>query len=162
MNYHVVFDEVAQGYRESWFPLLLLGAGIWLLGLRAVIRRGDPEGAAKLFPAWIVPFAILLGGGGSLAIFLQTYPPHAALRDALRAGTYQSVEGRVSWVQSGDPGGFGVVTRGGQEYAFHYSDHQWTPGYRALQPPIAVGSPVRVAEVDGHIARLEVADAPRP
>lgn len=157
--YRVIFDEAARGYREWWFPVALLLAAAWLIFLRALLRRlNSPSSpAAKLLPRWTTPFALLIGLGGSLLTFTMTYRPHARLRDALRTDDYRSVEGKVSWVQPGDPGGFGVVTSEGATREYHYASHQWTPGYRDVSPEFRVGQLVRVADVDGHVARLEVA-----
>jgi len=156
LTYSVVFDEALRGYREWWFSLCLFAAGLWIVFIRSALRRFSRATADRILPSWTLPFALLLGVGGGGLMFLVTYRPHARLRDALRSGEFRTVEGIVTSVQPGDPGGFIITTVDGRSHEFHYSEHQWTPGYRDANPPFQVGQRARVAEVDGAIARLEV------
>lgn len=156
LTYSVVFDEALRGYREWWFPLGLFVAGLWIVFLRSALRHFSRATADRILPSWTLPFALLVGVGGSGLMFLTTYRPHARLRDALRSGDFRTVEGLLTRVQRGDPGGFVITSADGLTHEFHYSEHQWTPGYRDANPPFQVGQRARVAEVDGTIARLEV------
>jgi hypothetical protein len=156
-TYQLVFDEAARGYREWWFPLGLFLAGLWIVFLRSALRYFDKATADRYFPRWTIPFALLLGFGGSGLMVLETYQPHARLRDALRDGTFQTVEGRVTSVESGDPGAFVITSSDGLTHEYHYSEHHWTPGYRDANPIFRVGQRARVAEVGGLVARLEIA-----
>ena len=160
-SYQVVFDEAARGYREWWFPLALVFAGLWLVFMRSAFRYFDKTKADHILPRWTVPFGLLLGFGGSALVLFQTYRPHARLRDALRAGTFQVVEGRLTSVQPGDPGSFVITSPDGSTHEYHYSEHKWTPGYRDAHPTFRVGQRARIADVGGSVARLEVADESR-
>ena len=156
VTYSVVYDEALRGYREWWFLLGLIAAALWILFIRSALRHFNRATADRLLPSWTVPFVLLIGIGGSALVFLTTYRPHARLRDALRSGNFRTVEGVVTTVQPGDPGAFVVATADGLTHEFHYSEHRWTPGYRDVNPAFRVGQRVRVAEVHGAIARLEV------
>ena len=160
-GYHVVFDEAASGYREWWFPLCLFLAGLWIIVLRSALRYFNKSSADRFLSPWTVPFALLVGVGGSGFMLLQTYQPHTRLRDALRRESFQTVEGLITSVQSGDPGGLVITSADGVAHAYHYSEHRWTPGYRDANPTFRVGQRARVAEVAGFVARLEVSNESR-
>jgi len=156
VTYNVIFDEAVRGYREWLFPLGLFAAGLWIVFIQWALRRFNRETADRILPLWTRYFALLIGVGGSGFFLLMTYPPHARLRDALRSGKVRTIEGILTSVQPGDPGGFVITSTDGLTHDFHYSDHQLTPGYRDAHPPFRVGQRARVAELDGAVARLEV------
>lgn len=158
MTYNVVFDEALRGYREWWFPAALFAAGLWLVFIRSALRHFDRATADRILPSWTAPFALLVAVGGGGFVLATTYRPHVRLRDALRSGEFRSIEGLVTSVQPGDPGGFIITSEDGRTHEFHYSEHRWTPGYRDAHPPFHVGQRARVAEIDGAIARLEVSN----
>jgi hypothetical protein len=84
------------------------------------------------------------------------------LRDALETGDFTAVEGHVREFQRGDRGGhkeerFTVVSNG-RRYTYAYTSSNWEPGFRQSHGPIREGFFVRIADVDGHIARLEIAN----
>ena len=156
VTYKHVFDEALRGYRDWWFPLGLLVAGLWIVFLRSAFRHFNRETADRILPSWTLLFALVVGVGASGLMFVMTYRPHVRLRDALQSGHTRTVEGLLTSVQSDDPGGFTITSADGLPHEVHYSEHQWTPGYRDAHPPFHLGQRARVAEVDGVIARLEV------
>jgi hypothetical protein len=83
------------------------------------------------------------------------------LHDALTQRTYTTVEGTVSNFVAGQPDGHPMerFTVGGHE--FMYSPYTATGFNRVstLGGPMREGLRVRIAEVQGNIARLEIADA---
>jgi hypothetical protein len=157
--YQVVFDEAVVGYREWYFPAGLVLSALWLVLMDAAVRHFNRRAPApsELFPRWVVPVSLAGAISGSAIFIPRTYPPHATMRDALRIGDFHSVEGTVREVKDGDPGMLRIASGDGRQYEFHYSEHRITPGYRPRHSLVRVGARVRVAEVDGHIARLEVA-----
>jgi hypothetical protein len=79
-------------------------------------------------------------------------------------GHYEAIEGTVEAFTPGDPGDHQeetwTVTVDGVPHTYSYSPSRLTPGFRLTAGnggPIHAGLQVRLAEVAGHIARLEVA-----
>jgi hypothetical protein len=73
----------------------------------------------------------------------------------LRSGAYEIVEGVAKNVRVGDPGGFTLITPQGIR-SYKYSEHAETPGFHGLSLPFEEGDTVRVFDVDGNIAQMEV------
>jgi hypothetical protein len=157
LNYHVLFDEGTRGYREWWFPAMLVCAGAWLVFFRVALVRIDRAVADQIAPQLTPLFAVVLSVGGAGFIFTATYPAHAQIRDALRAGSSQIVEGRVTEVRRGDPGLLQVISQDHRTHEYRYSERRWPPGFGDPYAVIPVGAYVRTAEVNGSIGRLEVA-----
>lgn len=115
--------------------------------------------------------ATLLGGGGFVLLVLlaagsvaNEYLGARRLRSRLASGKYERVEGQVTHFVRGDRGGhrdesWTVVSRG-KEYRYRYSHSKGGPGFRASAGPVRGGARVRIADVDGHIARLEIEAPP--
>jgi hypothetical protein len=160
VHYRLVYDAAAAGYTDWWFP----AAGMaMLLVVTALLyrhrRRREPaRGAWMLY--FGVPFLtlwVVVAGVG-------TYHQYARLRDALRSGQFTMVEGVVRGFQPSDPGDhqeerWEVESRG-VIYRYHYVPSNLSPGFRQTRihgGPIRDGLRVRIADVDGYIARLEVA-----
>ena len=81
---------------------------------------------------------------------------------AIRSGRFTLVEGVVANLQpsNGHVEESWEVESKRQVHRFHYLDDNITPGFRNTEyngGPIRAGLHVRIAEVDGHIARLEIA-----
>jgi hypothetical protein len=83
------------------------------------------------------------------------------LVDAVAAGHYELVEGRVEDFVPGDPGGHHdeqwTVASGGRWYSYSYRRSYYEPGFRDGPGLIRAGQRVRLMDVDGQIARLEIA-----
>jgi hypothetical protein len=152
--FRTVFDVRATGFQPEWWPLY----GLVFVGLGLVLLRLGPRPwsrflgglAATLAVVWVVaPFAI-------------HFSEYRRLRNALDTGRYILVEGTVEDFVAGrrdshPPERFRVA---GREYV--YSPAIVTSGFRRLQVdggPIRPGLRVRIYDVDGAIARLEIQDA---
>jgi hypothetical protein len=92
------------------------------------------------------------------------YAQHARLRAALRGGGYTTVEGVVhDFVAPGDerlPRRQLLVESGPEAHWYPYALSRLSPGYRRPSPRgggLRDGARVRIADVGGVIARLEVA-----
>ncbi|HEX8394197.1 MAG TPA: hypothetical protein VF665_17775 [Longimicrobium sp.] len=135
------------------------------LALLVVGRRGMRSGAraGRMSPE----LATGLGGAGFLFGALLTagsiafeYVGARRLRERLASGDYELVAGRVQNFMPGDRGGhrdesFTVVS-GGRTYRYRYRHSDWTPGFHQSAGPVHAGAYVRIADVDGQIARLEI------
>ena len=144
------------GWRLALVGLAVGAAGLALLrsARHARGRWGAASGAAGWTLAIFGCFGALVVGGG---VFAQ----HARLRAALRAGTYSVVEGTVydrpaspaepSWVVEED---------GGRAHWYRYDDSAFGVGYRRRGPGdggLHDGARVRLSDVGGRIARVDVA-----
>ena len=144
-----------------WFPAwpaaaagLVAGAlGALLLWLGA--RRGGRRGVAIARTGTVLA---ILGPGWALVIGAGLYGEHARLRAALRAGMFTQFEGLVHDRPSAD-GSAWLVESGRAAHWYRYARFGLgAPGYRRAGPGtggLRDGDSVRVADVDGKIARLE-------
>ena len=154
MTYRVVFDVAEHGYRTWWFALpgvlLIVIAGVLLAIARTKLsdrdRRAAPVAAVVLIfagLAWVIPN------------FEDTHSEYLELTDGLRSKHFDSVEGRVTDFVPAGPGG-------------NPSEHWSVRGHRyevnrsrvtsAFNTPgmVRSGDSVRIADIGGAIARLEV------
>jgi hypothetical protein len=156
VSYQLVFDVSRQGPQYWWLlgiPLVMVTVGVsafrnrWYTGNRAFIAL------------W-TGFAGLIGIVFALTIATQYF----GLRSALASGQYKVVEGFVSNfspASSGDhkPERFTVETPDSRvEYVYSWA--VVTQGFNDTHPhggPIRDGLRVRIADVNGAIARLEIA-----
>lgn len=147
-----------NGYR-TW------SAGAGGLGLTVAVaagatifmkyRNAEPR-LSLLFRNVLVAFGVALSG----VTFFGTYSEYANLRDALRQGRYRTVEGIVTDFQPGDYGGHRHETFKVGDARYSYLWPEITSAYNTPLPRggfIREGLRVRIADVDGRIARLEVA-----
>ena len=167
MQYELVFDAAEAGYRHGWLlciPLVLAIAGTGLL----VLQRTCPEVYYNLpwspnnvlfkqvFPWVYTSFAMMAG----ISVLTSTYGEYRRLRDALHSGRYEVVEGTVTGFVPMPWAGHAMESFcvGGRRY--EYSDYEVSAGFnqtRSHGGPLDNGVRVRIADVDGVIARLEIA-----
>ena len=142
-----------------------LGIATFFAG-RAWLRSVRAEAAVDLVHSALPP-GILMFMGVFMVAFLLVIPlgEYAIVSVRLRTGHYTEVEGVIEDFIAGDPGGHGAeswtVEVSGRR--FHYSYSQAVGlgvGYDHPTPPdgpLHNGAHVKVADIGGHIARLEVA-----
>lgn len=161
VHYQIVYDAATAGYTDWWFP----ASGIAIFAVSAFFVwmnkrvNGGPLRQGVFYAA--CGFAVLWTAGA----FAVTYNGYASLRDALRTGRYRVITGVVSNFQPSDAEGHRMerwnVESGGTIYHYEYSPFVLSPGFRMTARdggPIGMGVEVRIADVDGNIARLEVAE----
>jgi hypothetical protein len=159
-QYRVVFDVHHPGASVWASPVLFFLAASWIGMLVGAIRHWSPEHPLlrrppMSFPALVFP---LVGAAAGAALFVTLRRPYVPLREALDRGDCTVVSGVVRELRLGDPGGFTIVGGGGRR-TYDYSAHLETPGFHEAHPGFLVeGVSVRIADVGGHIARLEVAE----
>jgi hypothetical protein len=159
MRYDTVFDVARDGFTEWKFPafgLIFVVVGVGMLVNQH--RHPDPRRGRwkRTFPVFYTTFAVLW----TLVAFMGTYSDYARLRDALRAGNYVVAEGVVTNFKPAPREGHAdeEFDVDGHHYAF--SDYVVIAGYhrsRSHGGAIREGLRVRIADVAGKIARLEVA-----
>jgi hypothetical protein len=85
-----------------------------------------------------------------------------SLKKALDEGAYTRVEGVVEGFIPGDRAGHldesWRVRSGGEVYTYSYRSSVRVPGFHRSAGPIRGGLQVRIADVNGYIARLEIAE----
>jgi hypothetical protein len=155
-TYHVVYDAVAARFPGWW--VAAVGVPAAALGV-ALLRRPARSRRVELLGLLLAIF----GGTWAVVTGVGLYAQHARLRAALRSGAYTPVEGVV---YDGDEGATGRpaagswrVDDGRTAHWYRYSGSPFTAGYRRPRAGGAVtgGARVRIADVGGRIARLEVA-----
>ena len=160
LAYRVVYDA-----RESVFPawpVAVIGLLVAILGARLLWYAGRWASGARLarvagtvLATMGLAWALVVGGG----LFWQ----HRQLRVALQSGGYLTVQGEVY----DEPPGVGadaddaswVVVSGPVAHWYRYTSSRLGTGYRREGPGaggLRTGSRVRIADVGGRIARLEV------
>ncbi|MFL5560996.1 MAG: hypothetical protein ACJ79K_05935 [Gemmatimonadaceae bacterium] len=162
--YYVVFN-VLDGYPHWTAEIVFTAFSLALVLLLVANLRGW-----FTMPRPVRSGAILV----LLAMALVLLPSHvfahrdfAAMRDAVRAGKFTLVEGRVDdfhapWrlnQQRTIPEKFTVYSHK-QTFRYRYLESELAPGFNTPSDrggPIRSGLRVRIADVDGRIARLEIA-----
>ena len=152
--------EVLYDAARVWFPAwpaaaagLAAGAvgAALLLGARRAGRRG-----ANM--ARVGTVLAILGPGWALVIGAGLYGEHARLKSALRDGTFTQYDGLVHDRPSAD-GSAWLVESGHAAHWYRYGHAGLgAPGYLRSGPGsggLRDGDSVRVADIDGKIARLE-------
>src|SRR3954467_2134519 len=98
MNYTLVFDVLESGpinWSGAAIGLLFVGAGVFLVWNRRRLPTMFPGGmgpkTASVFAHMVLVFSLLWTAG----LLVTTYGDYSTLRDALRRGDAQVVEGRV-------------------------------------------------------------------
>jgi hypothetical protein len=161
--WRVVYDA-----SSLWFPAWSVAAWGLVAGaiggalLRGARRLGRAETVAR-WTRWAGTTLAIFGPAWTVVMGVGLYGEHARLRDALRSGDYTTVVGfvhdRPSISDGSDPAW--VVESGPTAHWYRYGIRWWGPGYRRLGPGDAGlrdGAEVRIADVDGRIARIEVRD----
>jgi hypothetical protein len=159
-EYRLIFDVVQVGYRHWWFPTF--GLLFVLLGFVFAKAHGFPGFRGRPFrfaPYYMITFASCWVA----LVFVSTYSDYCRLRRAMERHNYVLVEGPVTayWetpVKGKAAERFVVAGR-----RFEYSDDHVIAGYNNTASrggAIRDGLCVRIFDVGGEIARLEVARAP--
>lgn len=175
--YQVIYDVREESDPTTLLialALVAIGVALWGTGRlnerlwigASATRAGEIPGAqpsplhrAGRMRRWgrsLTLVALLLGGSWTWMDHSQT----KRMRDALETGDYTVVEGHVREFERGDRGGhqeerFTIVSDG-RRYTYEYTSSRRQPGFHESHGPVREGLFVRIADVDGYIARLEI------
>lgn len=159
-GYELVYDAARlpfPGWPVAVIGLAVAAAGV---GFGAYLRRC---GVASQSMRTIATSAVIFGASWALFVGGGLYAQHSQLRSALREGSFVPVEGLVHDRPSGAAtdanGASWVVESGETAHWYRYDRSLLSVGYRRAAPAtggIRDGSRVRVADIGGRIARLEV------
>lgn len=159
MNFELVFDADEAGYRQWWFPafgLIFVAIG---LGIVIYHRRNPSPGRSRwsrVFPYLFAGFAVFWVS----VSFVGTFSEYWELRQALRSGQFKVVEGKVVDFVPMPAQGHAMEKFTVNGHRYEFSDYVVTAGFNNTQShggPIREGLIVRIADVRGKIARLEIA-----
>jgi len=155
LSFQVVFDVTRQVPQYWW--LLIIPIVMIVIGLG--VFRKKPTSAHRVFIVFFLGFAIFLAVLQSILIGRE----YAGLRSALARGDFDRVEGVVTGYEAAEfagknPERFTVITPADiRQYAYSRSvvsqGFNGGPSYKGV---LRDGMRVRIADVDGKIARLEV------
>jgi hypothetical protein len=159
-GYRVIYDA-AQLPFPAW-PVAAIGLVVAFagVGLGAYFRRRGVRSSAA---SMVVTSAVIFGVSWSLLVGGGLYAQHGQLRSALRDGSFVRVEGVVFDSPPGAArdvnGRSWVVESGATAHWYRYDRSALAVGYRRSAPGtggLRDGSRVRIADIGGRIARLEV------
>lgn len=150
MNFETVFDVTRDGFRAWW--AFAPFAGVGAIGLvvsmtrhRALRRTGRVIGAVGVLLAIFVEFA--------------TYSDYRGLKLALMQERFTTVEGTVGDFVPGGADGHPPESFCVSSHCYSYSPAMISAGFNRVSGrggPVRSGQTVRIADVGGRIARLEI------
>ncbi|MDQ6770209.1 MAG: hypothetical protein M3Z54_09500 [Gemmatimonadota bacterium] len=161
-SYVVIYDAITAGFHTWWLALLgLIGVAAGFAAARYPDRvpagmRFPSQLATRLFGVFFLTCAL----SWTIFAYVSLYDQYAQLRQALQAGTYETVEGTVEDFVPGDPDGHAPERFTVSRHHYEYSPSRVTSGFNKISThggPMHAGLRVRIADVGGEIARLEIA-----
>jgi len=159
MEYRVVFDVTEAGYRYWWGPLI--GTAIAVIGvLRILLRRRHPGSRTSGWRRYEPEFMLVFGAFAATSMFLVTYTQYRELVAALERREYVVVEGVVHDFVPGPLSEHPMESFEVAGHRYKYSNAMVQEGFNNTQShggPMREGLRVRIADVGGRIARLEIA-----
>lgn len=158
--YDVVYDATRVRFPAISVALIGLVVAAAGVGLGAYCRR---RRIASTFASTAVTSAIIFGVSWTLLVGGGLYAQHGQLRRALEQGSFVRVEGLMYDSPPGAAkdakGPSWVVESGNTAHWYRYDRSPLTVGYRRAAPDtdgIPDGSRVRIADIGGRIAKIEV------
>ena len=152
--YQTVFDTARQGFhtwKASALGLPFMAGGVYMAWL---VRRFSAQPAQRRVGTLVAVAVILLGMGISVTVFVGLRAEYRELCSALESGRYEVVEGIVSDFTAKGPGSHPPESWsvGGHRYTFYSAITSGFDQSGQVHP----GGRVRIADVRGRIARLEM------
>jgi hypothetical protein len=157
IRYTTFFDVTNTTYGNWWFGLVglvFVGVGILMIRNPGLFRQSPAF--VRGFGWFFVVFASLWTIGASMG----PYQEYQGLRRAVRDHTYLVVEGIVTDFVPGRSDGHPPESFNVAGHRYSYSPYVVTSGFNQITArggPIRPGLRVRIADVHGVMARLEVA-----
>jgi hypothetical protein len=159
-DYQVIYD--AARIRFPAWPVASIGllVAAFGVGLGAYFRR---RAVTSPVARMVVTSAIIFGVSWALLVGGGLYAQHGQLRSALEEGSVVHVEGVVydspPGVDRDNDGRSWVVESGPAAHWYRYDSSPLAVGYRRTAPGtggLRDGARVRIADIGGRIARIEV------
>jgi hypothetical protein len=159
-DYRTVFDVAVNGY-QTWRAAILPGSlSVAALIILVLLRSNfSPKSKSTRFYRGIIGAVAVAAAAGCVAMLVHTRREYDALRSSLRDRTFQVVEGDVvDFVPQGTDG-HPIERFRVNSTRFEYSRSDITSAFHRTAirgGPIRDGIAVRIADVNGKIARLEI------
>lgn len=157
-HYTLVFDAAQVGYRQWTF--VAPGVAIFAIGVLLILyRRTHPIAAPSFRERWFPYIYTGFSAFWVVVAFTATFSEYWRVHRALATGRFTVVEGAVIRFVPMPKGGHAMETFEVDGHRFRYSDYAVSAGFNNTTShggPIHEGLHVRIAEVDGLIARLEI------
>jgi len=154
-QFELVFDATRGGFHP--FSLVLPGLVLAAIGIALVIGAFRLRGTtARAIAGSLGALAAIWGGWWSVRVYRENASAYESLRHALETGQYRTIQGPVTDFQAETRGGRRPErwTVDGHTYELSSFRLPRTALYPGIVKP---GMVVRIAEVDGQIARFEIA-----
>ena len=163
-SYSLLYDARADGlwYGRDLLPVLLFVAVAIVMAVLLVrqVRQPKGPGFARSVPVLVVGGLVIAAlGGAPLALMRYKILENRAFLARLEKGDFTSVEGAVVDFVPQDSTGHPIERFRVGSHTYEVSHWILAPGYHTARwegGPITPGMYVRIAEIDGHIARAEV------
>lgn len=158
MKYRLVFDVVQEGYRNWDFVapgLIFVVIGVGMLIHRWKSPAKDTTLRARIFPYFFAGFALFW----TTTSFWSTFSDYYKLKQALQTGKFEVVEGTIIDFVPMPWAGHAQEHFKVKEHYYEYSNFNVIAGFNKTQAyggPLRGGLQVRIADVGGQIARLEI------
>jgi hypothetical protein len=154
MTWKVVFDASADSWRGLQFGVRMLGIALLIALVGAFFDKLNQRKVFGMKTRVVSGFVLIC----AIVSLVGGYSDYKTIRDALHRGEYRVVEGVVTrFVPATEWGATESFVVG--DHRYEYSDAVVVAGYHRTSASGGVirnGLHVRIADVDGGIARLEV------
>ena len=160
-DYSLVFDATAQGYttwRAAILPAGIAVAGGVLSMITPLFASADDRKGIRFY-RWLTGTVAVLGTLACVTMLVYTRRDYITLSQSLRDGTFRIVEGEVTDFVPQKADGHPIERFRVGDVLFAYSDSDISSAFHrtaARGGPIRSRLRVRIADVDGAIARLEI------
>jgi len=160
LKYITVFDVARDGFAAWWGSAV--GAALIVVGAAALLylrkQIGPKARLQKMFMVVWTGFAVVW----TFTVYSATHAEFTRVRDALASHKFVIVEGAITNFKPAPSGGHAdeEFDVSGRHYSF--SDYVVVAGYHRSQShggAIREGLRVRIADIDGQIARLDTASS---
>jgi hypothetical protein len=157
VHYQLVYDAGAQGFEFPWDALLglaPLALGLAVLRFPALWFPQRPR-FGRVLGTFVIGFGLILLVG----IPTGKWREYQEFRDRLQQKNYALVEGTVTEFVPGAVDGHPMESFAVNDRKYMYSPYT-SSGFSTIAAqggPIRSGLHVRIADVNGNIARLEIA-----
>jgi hypothetical protein len=152
-DYHVAYDAAQASFHTWKFSLAgLIFVAVGVAGF--LFNRGSAAPRERALAFIWFPLAAAVGACWTTVAFVGVRSEYTQLRDALANGAFTVVEGTVTAYVPEGAGGHPPESWTVDGHSYVVSTYVVTSG---LEQPglVKAGDRVRIADVDGHIARLE-------
>jgi hypothetical protein len=152
-NVIVVFDVRSEPTVDL---VMVLAFAFMLVAGRILTKREVRWFSLEREQSRLMGYGFLIFSSVPLLWIVVGYAETTSLRSALTRGDYVLVEGTVQDFFEQRTSVTWSVESGGKVYVYEYSEFEAQPGFHDSAGPVRSGQHVRITDVHGTIARLEI------